>query len=169
MSETLFRGRKFSVERRTVELPDGRRPTVELMVHNGAVVILPLASADEVLLIRQFRPAAGDWLLELPAGTLEPGEDPAVCAARELEEETGHRAASLAKLAEFFPAPGVSTERMHAFVATGLTPTRQRLEDYELLTVRPTPIAEALRMAAAGEIRDAKTLAVLLMWKARNP
>lgn len=169
MSDVVFKGKKFSVERKAVEVPGGGKPVYELIIHNGAVVILAFPNPGEVLLVRQYRPAVSGWLHELPAGTLEAGEDPAGCAGRELEEECGYRAGKIEKLCEFFCSPGVSTEKMYVYVATDLTKTKQALEDYEVLTVQPMPVAEAMRTAVAGQIHDAKTLATLLLWKARNP
>lgn len=162
--ETVLVGKRFRVDR--LELPnrDGSTTTRELVVHPGAVVVLPLLDAETVLLIRNTRAALGRTLLELPAGTREPGEDVALTAARELEEETGHRAAELAPLTEFFASPGLTDERMHVFVATGLVPTAQRLDPSERIEVEPTPLSVALEHCRTGRIEDGKTLAALLFY-----
>jgi ADP-ribose pyrophosphatase len=160
--ELLLTCKKFSVERRTIRLPGGETLTKELVVHPGAVVILPLLADGKIVLIRNFRMAAGAELLELPAGTLEADEQPAACAARELLEETGYRAAELTPLGGwFYTSPGVLAERMHAFMATGLVAEHQHLDEGERITVAPHAPDEVRRMLVAGELRDGKTIAVL--------
>lgn len=161
MSETLLTATKFRVERRWLELPGRGAVARELVVHPGAVLILPLLDADTVVMIRNQRFAVGEELLELPAGTLEPGEEPAACALRELEEETGYVAAHLEPLCEFYTSPGFTDEIMHAFVATGLTATRQRLDATEQIRVQTMPLADALDATADGRIKDGKTIAAL--------
>lgn len=133
-----------------------------MVVHPGSVVLLPLRDDGKLLLIRNRRFAVERTLLELPAGTLELGEDPAGCAARELEEETGHRAASLTALLAFYPSPGMSSERMHVFVARGLTQTEQRLDESEQIEVEPLALEEVLARIERNEIEDAKTIAAVL-------
>lgn len=131
------------------------------MVHPGAVVVLPLLAGDCVVMIRNYRYAVEQELWELPAGTREPGESPIETARRELEEETGYRAANMSPLCEFYTSPGVSTERMFAFVATDLTPVPQRLEDGEQIRVEVVPIARVRSMLLDGDLADGKTIAVL--------
>jgi ADP-ribose pyrophosphatase len=121
-----------------------------------------------VLLLRQYRYATGGWLLEIPAGKLDPGESAAECARRELVEETGWAAGELEPLGEMWPSPGVSDERIALFVARRLVPAAQDLEEDELLTVERLPLAEATARAAAGEIDDAKTVCALLRLSARR-
>ena len=136
----------------------------EIVVHPGAAVILPLLDDQTIVMVRNQRPAAGGMLLELPAGTLEPGEPPEGCAARELTEETGYRAKTLRKLVDFYSSPGICTERMFAFVAEGLEPARQDLDEGEELVVERVTWGEALRMVQANEIRDGKSIAALLYY-----
>ncbi|MEM7576386.1 MAG: NUDIX hydrolase [Planctomycetota bacterium] len=134
-----------------------------------AVVILPLIEIDGVrgvVLIRNERFAVGETLWELPAGTLEVGEDPQDCAGRELEEETGYRAATVEPMVDFWASPGFSTERMYAFVATGLVKTQQSLDDTERIVPEVVTWDRALMMAHRGELGDAKTLATVLWWEA---
>jgi ADP-ribose pyrophosphatase len=121
-----------------------------------------------VCLLWNHRPAVGDTLWEVPAGTLEPGEPVETAAVRELAEETGYTAAKWTKLAEFFPSPGVLSERTHLFVAEGLTPGEMRLEPCEQIEPRTVPWEQALAWAADGTIRDAKTLIALLLWEKRR-
>jgi ADP-ribose pyrophosphatase len=137
----------------------------EVIVHPGSVVILPLLDDGRIVMIQNTRFTVERTLWELPAGTRDPNEPVRDCAARELEEETGYRAAELAPLLEFYPAPGVSNERMHAFVATGLTPSQQALDATEQIEVFPLTREEVMRMMRAGEIEDAKSLAVLLHYQ----
>lgn len=139
----------------------------EIVVHPGAVVILPILSDGRIVMVRQFRPAANAELLELPAGTREPDEAPIDTARRELEEETGYRAGRIEPFAEFFTSPGILTEKMHAFVATELHPVGQRLEAHERIEVAIMPMAELRRIMIHGDLRDGKTIAVLGLFLAR--
>lgn len=161
--ETLFEGRRFSVVRRGQALPDGSLHTREVILHPGAVTILPLIAPDRVLLIRNYRYAVDETLLELPAGTLEPGEDPLETARRELEEETGYQAGSLAAVHSFWMSPGILRERMHLFVADGLTLGKVSLDAGEQIEPLIVSWAEALELVHSGQIQDAKTL-VGLLW-----
>jgi ADP-ribose pyrophosphatase len=160
--EVVLVGERFNVERRWLARRDGGTEVRELVVHPGSVIILPLLADGRVVMIRNHRFSVERVLWELPAGTRDPNEPVELCAARELEEETGYRAASLTPLLDFYPAPGISDERMHAFVATGLTQSAQQLDATEQIDVVPLAPTEVLRMLAAREIEDAKTIAVLL-------
>ncbi len=161
MDEVLLTAARFRVERRLVDIPGRGTVSREVVVHPGAVLILPLLDADTVVMIRNQRFAVGGELLELPAGTLEAGEEPAACALRELEEETGYAAAKLAPLCRFYTSPGFTNELMYAFVATELTATRQQLDDTEQIRVETMPLAEALDATLDGRITDGKTIAAL--------
>ncbi len=164
-------GVKFSFEQLIVTGADGRTLKREVVRHPGAVVIVPVldtAAGHQVVFIRNWRISLERWLLELPAGTLEPGEDPGVCAARELEEETGFAAATLTPLGRFYTSPGLSDELMWAYAARGLRGVGQRLEADERVTVHPTPVGQALEMIASGELADGKSIAALLMAHARS-
>ncbi|MCB9545970.1 MAG: NUDIX hydrolase [Myxococcales bacterium] len=157
---------RFTLRRHALPVRGGGHQARAYLDHPGAVTILPLTD-DGVLFIENRRWVVGQTLLELPAGGLEPGEDPAAAAARELEEETGHRAATLELLQAFYLVPAYSTEVMHAFVARGLTPTAQRLEVDEELAPVALRWAEIDARLRAGGIVDMKTLAVLGRWRAR--
>ena len=163
-TRVVYEGRIFRVETFEIELPNGKTVTRDAVRHPGAVVVLPILDDGRVLLIRNYREVVKRWLYELPAGTLEPGEHPDVAAPRELEEETGHRAGKLTKLAEFLATPGMCDERLYAYVAEGLVPTAQRLDEGECIEVVPTPLDEALQMVDDGRIEDAKTLVSLLRY-----
>lgn len=158
----LREGVRFDLYRVDVPGPDGKTHTREFIHTPGSVVILPMLDDDTVVLIRNRRPAVDQVLWELPAGTLEPNEDPQACAARELIEETGFEASTITKLTAFFPSPGVSNEFMHAYRADGLTEVGQDLDDAEEISVHPVKITEALGLIRRGEIVDAKSVAILL-------
>ncbi len=160
----LFHGVKFNVDRLRIIAHDGNEVVREVVVHPGAVVILPVTEAGKILLIRNQRFAVGRQLLELPAGTLEEDEEPAACAARELAEETGYRAAELKPLTAFYATPGICTERMHAFAATGLEHVGQQLEQTEYIEVEPMALGDVLAKIERGEIEDAKTIATILYY-----
>lgn len=134
-----------------------------MVEHPGSVVVVPALDPTHLLLIRQFRYAAGETLWELPAGGLEPGEDPEPAAFRKVEEETGYRATSMDLLAEFYPSPGFSSERMWLYLAGGLEPARQALDADEQLTVHRVSLAQAEALVGSGEIRDAKTIIGILL------
>jgi ADP-ribose pyrophosphatase len=143
---------------------EGKLHRKEFMVHPGAAVILPLLNESQVVLIRTPRPATGEILWELPAGTLEKGELPETTAARELEEETGYKTKKLTFLLRFFVSPGVSNEMIYAYVANDLTQVGQKLEDSEDITVYSKSISEVFEMIKEGKIQDAKTIITLLSY-----
>ena len=157
-----YRGRSISVFAEEVELPNGRRVTLDIVRHPGAAAVVPFVSEDEVLLIRQFRHAAGGTIFEVPAGKLDGGEDPEACAARELEEEAGQRAGRLERLGEIWTTPGFTDERIHLFAAFELEPVAQRLEEDEVIEVVRVRFDRALEMIWTGELRDAKSALALL-------
>jgi ADP-ribose pyrophosphatase len=162
--EIVYRGRRIAVAADMDNRPDGSVVRRDVVLHPGAVVILPLVADDAVCLLRNRRVAVGETLWELPAGTLEPGESPDEAAVRELAEETGYSAARWRKLAEFYPSPGVLSERMHLYVARDLTPGPPRPEVDEDLTAHVVPRDQAVAWSTDGTIRDAKTIVGLLLW-----
>jgi ADP-ribose pyrophosphatase len=155
-------GFRVQVSRERVTLPNGRVAQLDIVHHPGAAAVVPFASADEVLLIRQFRHAAGGSILEVPAGKLDPGDTPDTCAARELEEEAGRRAGRLEKLGWIFTTPGFTDEVIHLFAAFDLEPVPMRHEDDEVIEVVRLPLAEALELVWRGELTDAKSAMALL-------
>ena len=162
--EELLQTRLFRVVRHSEQTPDGRQHTREIILHPGAVAIVPLLPDGRVCLIRNRRIAVGQTLIELPAGTLEPGEDPADTARRELAEETGYQAAEIRHLHDFWMSPGILRERMHLYVATGLTPGPTQFDAGEQIEPLLVAWEEALAMAFDGRIQDAKTLVGLLYY-----
>jgi ADP-ribose pyrophosphatase len=168
--EELLVTRKFRVVRHVGLGRDGQPHVKDVVIHPGAVTILPMVDAKHVCLIRNERVAVGKTLVELPAGTLEPDEDPAVTAHRELIEETGYRAERMEKLCEFFMSPGILSERMYLYVATGLRPGASALEPGETIEPLVVPWDEAMQMTKSGAIEDAKTLVGLLWYdRVRKP
>jgi ADP-ribose pyrophosphatase len=164
-SKTVFRGRVFSVVSQQVQEPDGVQVRRDIVQHPGSIVILALDDSGKtprVLLERQYRHAAGERLWELPAGSLDPGEKPALAARRELLEETGYSAAKWQKALYFFVSPGFLTESMHVFLATGLKKGQAQPEDDERIAIRFFPLPQAVQMVTSGKIIDAKTIAPLL-------
>ena len=166
-SETLLKGRAFAIRRDLMKTPDGRETKFDIIEHGGSVVIVPLDADGNLLFVRQYRHAAGADLLELPAGTLDEGEPPHVCAAREIREETGFAAGKLEKLGDFYLAPGYSTEFMTVFLATELTHDPLEADADEFLSLERIPVAEAFKMAEQGQMPDAKSLAALLLARPR--
>lgn len=162
--ERLLEGMRFDVDRVEIAARGGGRVVREVVVHGGAVTILPIDGQGRVVLIRNERFAVGRTLWELPAGSLERGEDPADCAARELEEETGYRAGRIEKLCAFYTTPGICTERMHAYLATDLEHVGQRLEETERIEVEPVSVENVKQMMRDNAIEDGKTLATILYW-----
>jgi len=162
-SEPKYRGRAFSVRKDWIRLPNGHETERDIVEHPGAVTIVPIDADDTVWLVRQFRQAAGRKVLEFPAGTLEPDETPHQCACREIQEEISLAAGDLQKLGQFFMSPGYSTEFMHVFLATELSPSPMPCDIDELLAIEQYPLSALLDMAVSGEIEDAKTLAALYL------
>ncbi len=157
----VFRGKIFTVTRRRFQ-KGGKVFFIDTIEHSSSSVVLPMRDPRTVLLIRQFRPAIGREIWEVPAGTLEAGESPLQCARREMEEEAGYRAGRMRRLAVFYPSPGFCTEKMHLFLAERLTPLPQRLEPDEQIRVHPVSVTRALRLLREGRILDAKTIIALL-------
>jgi ADP-ribose pyrophosphatase len=164
-SDKMYQGRAFDVRRDEVKLSNGKTTYLDIVEHVGAVTILPIDSKGQIWFVRQYRHPTGGEILELPAGTLDVGEDPMDCANRELQEEIGMRASSLEKIGEFYLTPGYSTEYMHVFLARDLTPSSLPQDEDEDLSVEHFPIKEALEKARTGEIQDAKTLAAFFLVK----
>jgi ADP-ribose pyrophosphatase len=162
-SKLIYQGRVFKLRQDQLRMPDGRRVALDIVEHNGAVTILPVDADGQVWFIRQYRHAAGEELLELPAGAIEQGEDPLAGAHRELREEIGMAPASLQKIGEFFLAPGYSTEFMHIYLATGLTHAPLPGDEDELIQIEKISARRAMRLAEDGTLRDSKSL-IALFW-----
>lgn len=166
LGKRIYKGKIIEV--RQVEVPSRGDvvATKDLVVHPGAVVILPFVSADTIVLIRNRRFAVGETLWELPAGTLEKDEAPDAAAHRELIEETGYQAKEISRLVSFFSSPGFCNEVLHTFVATGLTHVGQHLDDTEEIEPKIVPLTKAVDMVRDGIIKDAKSIVSLLYYHA---
>ena len=160
---TLHEGRVFSLVTENVTLENGVTIDLDIIRHPGASAIVPLTENKTLLMIKQYRHAVGDFIWEIPAGTLDANETPLECAKRELVEETGFSANTWQKLGETTPLPGYSDERIHIFLATNLTPASQDLDMDEILHVHEIRFDEAVKMVQRGEIEDGKTISGLFM------
>jgi len=160
----LCRGRRMVFGQVLADL-GGREVWFDALLHGGAVAVLAV-EGGRVLLERQFRPVIGEWIYEIPAGTIEEGEEPVETARRELVEETGYEPARLTHLLTIYPSPGTSTERIHVFLAEDLRYRGARLEEDEAIETLWVPLSEALEMIRRGDIRDAKTIVALLYYSA---
>lgn len=162
-SEHILEARAFKIRRDTLRTPDGRETKYDIVEHVGSVIILPLDGDGNLLFVRQYRHAAGQDMLELPAGTREADEPYEVCAAREIREETGMAAGKMERLGDFYLAPGYSTEFMATFLGTELRHDPLKADEDEFLQVEKIPVKKAIEMAERGELADAKTLAALML------
>ena len=162
-SEIIHKGYAFTLRLDNLRTPDGRTVKYDVVEHYGSVILIPVDENGKIYFVRQYRHAAGQEMLELPAGTLEPGEAPEACAAREIREETGMQAAHIKEIGAFYLAPGYSTEFMHVFLATGLSHNPLEADADEFLSVETLSLAEALEQAANGQLPDAKSLAALFL------
>jgi ADP-ribose pyrophosphatase len=162
-----YRGRKLRVHRQRYSLPDGRRVELDAVRVPAVAYIVPLLGDGRVVLIRQYRPIVDAEIWELPAGTIEPGESPEVCARRELAEEAGYEAGRLESLGEALADPGLTDEKIYLFVARDLRVVTRELDADELIEVAPVALTAAYRMADAGEILDAGTLVALYRFRGR--
>jgi ADP-ribose pyrophosphatase len=168
MTRNIFTGKVLTLNIDTVTLPNGVTIDLEMVRHPGAAAVVPLKDSGTVVLIKQFRHAAGGFIYEIPAGKLHAGEDPMHCAARELEEEIGYVAGRLDRLTSILTAPGFTDEVIHIYKATALTRGQQQLDRDEVLEVLEFPLEEAIAMIVAGTIRDAKTIVGLQMVQGGN-
>lgn len=161
--EPIYEGRVVKLYLETVELPDGNVAKREVVRHGGAVAIVPLHDDGRVTLVRQYRLPAGQNLLEVPAGTLEPGEDPYDCAVRELQEEANLKPGNLEPLGGIFVAPGYTSEFIHLYLATDMVESSLEGDADEFVEVVTLPLDEALAMIDRGELQDGKTITALLL------
>ncbi len=173
-SQTIFEGRAVRLRVDDVQMPDGRQTTREVVEHPDCIAIIAVDDEDNVLLENQFRQAIGKELTEIPAGGIEPGEDPETAVRRELQEEAGYLPKKVEKLGGFYSAPGYSTEYLHLFLATNLVPSQLYAEDTESIRLTRVPISQVDNLLASGNICDAKSIAGLYIFleyrkKLRNP
>ena len=162
-SRVAYEGRIVNLRVDTVRLPQGTLGTREIVEHAHCVCVVPLDDEDNVVMVRQYRKPVGELLLEVPAGGMDPGESPQDAAQRELREETGYVADELVHLSSFWTTPGFCTELMHAYVARGLRPEALSQDEDENIEVVRVPLSGAADLIRRGEIRDAKSIASLLL------
>ena len=170
MTKHIYAGKVVTLNVDTVTLPNGVTVDLEIVRHPGAAAVVPLKDNETVVLIKQFRHAAGGFIFEIPAGKLHPGEDPRNCAARELEEEVGYQAGKLELLSTIFTAPGFTDEVIHIYKASELSRGRQNLDRDEVLEVVEVSLRDAIEMMRVGKIRDGKTMVgVQAVFMSRGP
>ncbi len=160
-SSRVYDGRILNLRVDQLMLGNGKTAKREIIEHRGAAAIVPIIQGRDVVLVHQYRYAVATDLLEVPAGTMEQGETPEECAVRELEEETGYRCKEIEKILEFFPVPGYSTEKIHVYIAKGLSKSKMNTEDDEQISVEILPMENALEKVRSGEIHDAKSICAL--------
>lgn len=158
----VFKGRTVRLDVDKVRLPNDKVMDFEIIHHPGAAAVVPVTDDGQVLLIRQYRYATGGFLLEIPAGKLDPGEEPEACALRETEEEVGFRPGKLQPLGWIWTTPGFTDEKIWLYLATDLKATRQELGEDEVLSIERIPLSDAVEKAARGEIHDSKSACALL-------
>ena len=164
-SETVYDGKLFKVIKETVRLPDGRVRPREIVKHPGAVALVPVDGEGRLILVRQYRRAVDKVLLEIPAGTREPGEDAETCALREIQEETGYKANNVTKMGGFYSAPGFCTEYLECFLLTDLEEIADvEGDEDEDIEIERLSKDEAIEAILRGEICDAKSICGILMW-----
>ncbi len=161
-SKQVYSGSFLTVNVDQVALPNGKRCELEMIRHPGAAAVVPVDAEGNAILVRQYRYATDGWLLEIPAGKLDPGEPPETCAIREVEEETGYRVGQLEPLGWIWTTPGFTDEKIWLFRGTSLVSRTQQLQGDELLEVVKLPLAEAVQAAADGRIQDGKSVCALL-------
>ena len=159
----VYAGKIINLRIDNVLMSDGREALREIVEHPGAAAVVPVLPDGKIILVKQYRKAVENVLLEIPAGKLEKGESAKDCAVRELEEETGYRAGKIRKILEFFPSPGFSSENIHLFEAGNLEKSRNNLQDDELIESAVLTVPEIIQLIHKGEIRDAKTIIGILL------
>jgi ADP-ribose pyrophosphatase len=162
-SEIVFKGKVFNIRRDVVKAPSGRTHVIDVVDHGGAVTMMPVDDQGRILFVRQYRHATGGYILELPAGTLDPGESPEDCAIRECREEVGMTAGRLIHLGDCYLAPGYSSELNHMYLALDLTPAPLTPDEDEDLRLEPIALEDIQSLVDRGGIRDGKSLAMLFL------
>ncbi len=164
--EEIFSGVIVHLVKDTVKLPNGAKSTREVILHNGAVCVVPITDKNEIIMERQFRYPFNEVIWEIPAGKLDKGEtDPLLAAKRELTEETGYTAKNFIYIGTYYPSPAILSEKIHMYIATGLTPGERKLDEDEFLDVVKVPFNEVIEMIKKNEIPDGKTQAAILKAK----
>ncbi len=163
--EDIYDGKIFKLVRDTIELPNGKKTCADLVIHNGASAILPITSDGRIILARQFRYAAGEEVLEIPAGRLEKDEDPLECAKRELEEETGFKSNDITFMFKMYSAIGFCTEMLYVYYANNLEEGQTNFDENEFIDVEYYSVDEAVDMIFNNVIKDSKTISAILAYR----
>ena len=164
-SEIVYKGKIIDVVNDVIELEDGRHAIREVVQHIGAAAIIPVDSEGNIIFVKQYRHPALDYVLEIPAGTFEKGEDPFICAKRELEEETGYGSDEISFVFKFYSAIGFCTEILHIYLAENLYEGKMNLDEDEFIEIEKYSLDEAIKMIFNGSIVDSKTIAAVLAYK----
>ncbi len=162
-SKLIHEGKFISVRRDEIDYPNGIHKTWDIVLHPGAVAVVPITDEGDLILVRQWRRAIGQITLEIPAGVIDPGEKPEISAQRELQEEIGKKADSLSYLGHFFSSPGVYTEKVHIYLGKDLQPSALTAEDTDEIDIEIVSLQQALQFIADGTICDAKTALGILL------
>jgi ADP-ribose pyrophosphatase len=163
-SQLIYEGRAVRLRVDTMKLPGGRETSREIVEHADCVAIIAIDADDNILLVRQFREAVEEELLEIPAGGIDAGEDAVAAVQREMSEETGYKPGKVERLGGFYSAPGYCTEYLHLYLATDLVPHRLYAEDTESISLIRVPVSQVPELIASEKIRDAKSIAGLLIY-----
>lgn len=164
-SENIYRGKIFSIKKDIITLPNGKTTTRETVIHGGAVGMLPVDNNGKILLVRQYRHSAKDMTLEIPAGTIEKGEDPFDCAAREIQEETGYKSNNISFMFKMYSAIGFCNEQLYIYICKDLVESYAEPDEDEFITVERYTIDECISLIGTGKICDSKTIAALYAYK----
>ncbi|MCT4544136.1 MAG: NUDIX hydrolase [Vallitalea sp.] len=163
----IFNGKRVKLVIDKLKMPTGKEVEWELITHPGAAAIIPVDADGNIIMVRQYRNAADDYVLEIPAGGLEPGEEPFLCASRELEEETGYKSNDIEFLFKFYSSIGITDEIISIYVATNLEKSVQNLDEDEYVTIEKYKLDDLIQMIYAGELTDNKTISALLAYKVK--
>lgn len=161
----IYEGKIFTVAEDTIRFPDGKEAKWDVLLHSGATAVVPIDNEGNIILVEQYRCIEDGNILEIPAGKLEKGEDPIICAARELEEETGYKAKRLIPVCKIYSAVGFSDEAIRIYAAVGLEPGKQNLDEDEYVEIKKFSIQEIIDMIFQGKIKDSKTIAAVFAVK----
>lgn len=164
-SEVVYKGKVFNIEKDVITLPDGREATRETVKHGGAAAMIPIDDEGKIIFVRQYRHSAGKEVLEIPAGTIENGENPYDCAVREIEEETSYKAGKMTFMLKMFSAIGFCSEVIYIYLAEDLVKGEFHMDADEFITIERYSLDESIDLIEKGEICDSKTIAAILAYK----
>lgn len=164
-SEQIYKGKVFKLEKDVITLPDGKTTTRETIVHGGAAAMIPIDDEGKIIYVRQYRHSARALTLEIPAGTIENGEDPYDCAMREIQEETGYKCDNMKFLFSMYSAIGFCTEKLYIYICENLKKGEFNMDDDEFITLERYTVDESIKMIYTGEICDSKTIAAVFAYQ----